>query len=70
MTRSLNKRRLELIEKEAGSGLSAGEQSELEAIQKQTARHLNVVAPSPVETLERYGERARRTGFRLDGEGA
>jgi hypothetical protein len=67
---SLNKRRLELIEKEASVGLSEEEQSELETIQKVTGRYLNVVAPLPFEILERFEERARRAGIRLDDEEA
>src|SRR5262245_55813488 len=65
---SLNRRRLELIEKEAGDGLSEEEQSELERIQEVTGRYLNVVAPLPFERLERLEERARRAGIRLEEE--
>jgi hypothetical protein len=63
---SLNKRRLELIEKEAGGGLSEEEQSELETIQEVTGRYLNVVASLPLEKLGRFEERARRAGIRLE----
>ena len=67
---SLNKRRLELIEKEAGVGLSEDEQSELETIQKETGRRLNIIAPSPFELLERLEEQVRRAGIPLDQEEA
>jgi hypothetical protein len=67
---SLNKRRLDLIEKEAGAGLSGDEQAELERIQEETGRYLNAVAPLPFELLERFEERARRAGVRLDDEEA
>jgi hypothetical protein len=67
---ALNKRRVELIEKEADAGLSEEELSELEAIQKEIGRYLNIIAPLPFEVLEQFEERARRAGIRLDDEEA
>ncbi len=67
---SLEKRRRDLIEKEAGDGLDEEERNELEALQKETGQFLNLVAPLPFEVLEQFEERARRAGVRLEEEGA
>jgi hypothetical protein len=62
---ALNQRRIELIDKEAGGRLTQ-EESELERIQKDTGRYLNIIAPLPFDWLERFEEPARRAGVRLD----
>jgi transposase-like protein len=62
----LNKRRVELIDKEAEVGLSKDELGELERLQEETGKRLNRIAPLPFETLERFEERARRAGIPLD----
>jgi hypothetical protein len=67
---SLNRRRIELIEKECGIGLSEDEQEELERIQKITGRYLNIIAPLPFAWLEQFEERARRAGIPLESEEA
>jgi hypothetical protein len=67
---SLNHRRVELIEKEADTGLSEDEHRELETIQEETGRHLNTIAPLPFEMLERFEERARCAGLDVDREEA
>ncbi len=67
---SLNRRRVELIEKEADVGLGEDEQSELEGIQKETGRYFNTIAPLPFDMLEEFEERARRAGIHLDDEEA
>jgi hypothetical protein len=64
----LNRRRVALIEKEAGDGLGADEQSELDRIQRETGRYHNTIAPLPFDMLEQFEESARRAGIRLDEE--
>ena len=68
--KALTKRRIELIDKEAGDGLDAEELAELERIQKVTGKYLNRIAPLPFDLLDQFEERARRAGLRLEQEEA
>ncbi|CAN5341932.1 hypothetical protein BH10PLA2_BH10PLA2_27030 [soil metagenome] len=48
-TAAKNSRRCQLIDKEIDSSLTAGEAHELKQLQKQMLRHVNSIAPYPVE---------------------
>jgi DNA-binding transcriptional ArsR family regulator len=49
----LNRRRLDLIDKEAEQGLTAAEGTELRALQKKADAYLDIVAPLPFEIFEK-----------------
>ena len=48
-----NERRVFLIHKQLDTGLTPMEQEELECLDKETTEYVDVIAPFPMETLER-----------------
>lgn len=58
-----NARRLELIDKTVGKGLTAAETEELRELQKECDRFLEVLQPLPFDVLEQVKACARREGL-------
>jgi len=59
----LNRRRLNLIDKEVDRGLTAEEATELCALQKDADAYLDIVAPLPFEIFEKLRECAKEDGL-------
>lgn len=52
-TADLNRRRCELIDRKYASGLTPDEQAELDGLQAAMHRHLDAVAPLPIEAARK-----------------
>jgi hypothetical protein len=59
----LNRRRLDLVDKEVEQGLTAAEGTELRALQKKADAYLDIVAPLPFEIFDKLRECAKVDGL-------
>lgn len=62
----LNRRRIELIDKEYAAGLSEAEEAELERLQQEAARLMDVLHPPPAGMLDELEALAARLEAQAD----
>jgi hypothetical protein len=62
----LNQRRLELIDRDIGQGLSVSERAELEDLEKKADDYLDKVAPLPFEMIEKLKAALAEDGLTVD----